>query len=84
MFSTITSKGQVTLPKRIRDQLKLKPGDRLRFDALPDGTLLARPASRSALDAIGVLGRTGARAVSVAGMNDGIARAIAAKHRAKR
>ncbi|MBI2198833.1 MAG: AbrB/MazE/SpoVT family DNA-binding domain-containing protein, partial [Candidatus Rokubacteria bacterium] len=29
--STITSKGQVTIPKRIRDVLRLKPGDQVDF-----------------------------------------------------
>ena len=29
--STITSKGQTTLPKEIRDQLHLQPGDRIEY-----------------------------------------------------
>jgi AbrB family looped-hinge helix DNA binding protein len=29
--SKITSRGQTTIPKRIRDRLKLKPGDRVLF-----------------------------------------------------
>ena len=31
MQATLTSKGQVTLPKRIREKLRLEPGDRLEF-----------------------------------------------------
>jgi AbrB family looped-hinge helix DNA binding protein len=34
--ATLTSKGQTTIPKRIRDHLGLKPGDRLRF-AIEEG-----------------------------------------------
>ena len=29
--STVTSKGQVTIPKEVRDQMGLKPGDRIDF-----------------------------------------------------
>ncbi|MDE0452904.1 MAG: AbrB/MazE/SpoVT family DNA-binding domain-containing protein [Gammaproteobacteria bacterium] len=31
MQATITTKGQVTVPKPIRDRLRLKPGDRIDF-----------------------------------------------------
>ncbi len=30
--ATITSKGQVTIPKKIRDKLGLKPGDKVDFE----------------------------------------------------
>lgn len=31
MQATITAKGQVTIPKQIRDKLRLRPGDRIDF-----------------------------------------------------
>jgi len=31
MYATITSKGQITLPKALREQLHLSPGDRVEF-----------------------------------------------------
>ncbi|MGF1626763.1 MAG: AbrB/MazE/SpoVT family DNA-binding domain-containing protein, partial [Alphaproteobacteria bacterium] len=37
--SAITSKGQATIPKRVRDRLGLKPGDRVRFFFHPDGSV---------------------------------------------
>ena len=37
MQATITSKGQVTLPKPIRDKLHLKPGDKIDFMLEGDG-----------------------------------------------
>jgi antitoxin PrlF len=38
--STVTSKGQITLPKEIRDRLGLKTGDRVAFRERPDGTFV--------------------------------------------
>ena len=41
--STLTSKGQVTLPVEIRRKLGLKPGDRLYFDIQDDGLIRVDP-----------------------------------------
>ena len=43
MESAITSKGQATIPKRVRDRLGLKPGDRVRFFFHPDGSVVLLP-----------------------------------------
>ena len=44
MTSTkITSKGQITLPKEIREHLKVQSGDRILFTILPDGRVIIRP-----------------------------------------
>lgn len=32
MIATLTSKGQITIPRAIRENLHLKPGDKLDFD----------------------------------------------------
>lgn len=43
MESAITVKGQATIPKVIREHLRLKPGDRLKFFMHPDGTVVLLP-----------------------------------------
>jgi len=40
---TVTSKGQVTIPKRIRDKLGLSAGTKVEFILAEDGTLRVRP-----------------------------------------
>jgi AbrB family looped-hinge helix DNA binding protein len=39
MATTLTQKGQVTIPKHLRDQLGLKPGDKLSFELNRDGRI---------------------------------------------
>ncbi|CAN5342136.1 AbrB/MazE/SpoVT family DNA-binding domain-containing protein [soil metagenome] len=41
--ATLTSKGQVTIPKLIRDRLGLRAGDRLDFKLERNGTLVVQP-----------------------------------------
>ena len=43
----VNKNGRVTIPKYIRELLKLKPGSRLQFDVNEDGELILRPVIRS-------------------------------------
>ena len=40
MEAMLSSKGQVTIPKAVRDRLKIKPGDRFKFFFHPDGVII--------------------------------------------
>jgi AbrB family looped-hinge helix DNA binding protein len=40
MGSRVTRKGQVTIPKRVRDHLGLEPGSIVEFEPMPDGRIL--------------------------------------------
>ncbi len=51
--STLTSKGQTTIPKDIRDALGLKPSDELKFTLLSDGTVIMRAKRRDLADLAG-------------------------------
>lgn len=48
MATNMTSKGQVTVPKSVRDYLGLKPGVAVTFKRLPNGDVVLRPVKRSA------------------------------------
>ena len=43
MESAITVKGQATIPKAIREHLRLQPGDRIKFFVHPDGSVVLLP-----------------------------------------
>ena len=47
--STLTSKGQTTLPSELRQALGLDAGDRLRWRSLPNGSLIAEPRKRRSI-----------------------------------
>lgn len=55
MLVSITSKGQLTLPKGIREKLGLVLGSKLDFSIDADGSLRARPLRRGAADLFGIL-----------------------------
>jgi AbrB family looped-hinge helix DNA binding protein len=38
-MATLTSKGQITVPKRVRDALAVQPGDKLAFRIHDDGSV---------------------------------------------
>jgi antitoxin PrlF len=71
MQSTITVKGQATIPKPIREHLGLKPGDVVKFFVHPDGTVVLLPK----LPAASLRGIVKARrgTVTIEEMNEAIA-----------
>lgn len=76
--STMTSKGQITVPKEVRDDLGLVAGSKVLFVKIGDGDyrLVARTGRIS--DLAGVLHRPEGPALSIDQINDGIADAGAA------
>ena len=63
--ATLTSKGQTTIPKEIRDGLQIKEGDRMTFTLLPNGTVLMRVKNKSASSVGGSLQTKGRKALSI-------------------
>lgn len=76
MESAMTRKGQVTIPKEIRELLKLKAGDRLKFFVHPDGSVVLLP-KRPVKALRGMSKSRRARPVSVEEMNGAIAEGAA-------
>ena len=74
MQATITSKGQVTLPKPIRDRLQLEPGDKIEFLLDDDGRLRVEPVTASVTQLKGMVPRPGVP-LSLEQMDEAIARA---------
>lgn len=66
-FATVTSKGQTTIPKDVRAAANLKPGDRIHFTVLKDGTIIVRVKNRSIRNIS--FRPPGAKRVSIAQMN---------------
>lgn len=79
MESTITSKGQATIPKSVRDHLGVHPGSRIKFFEHPDGSVYIVPVRRvSALR--NVVKYTG-RPLTTEEMDEGIAAAVTSRNR---
>lgn len=77
--STVTSKGQTTIPKELRDALGIKDGTPLRWK-LEDGVLTVRPKAKRLEDFVPLAPPNG-RHVTIEEMNDSIGDAVAADMR---
>lgn len=75
-LSTITSKGQVTIPKSVRDQLQLEAGDRLDFRIEADGSIRAYPVAKRTSEVFGLFAEKAARPYSVQEQHEGVRRAL--------
>ncbi|MBS0656345.1 MAG: type II toxin-antitoxin system PrlF family antitoxin [Verrucomicrobia bacterium] len=63
--ATITSKGQVTIPKDIRDILKIGPGDQIDFIISDEGEVLLSPRTCDFRDLKGFFYKKGRKAASL-------------------
>ena len=63
--ATLTSKGQTTIPKEIRDSLGMKSGDRMTFTLMPDATVVMRVKSKSLNELAGTLHKKGRKPVPI-------------------
>jgi AbrB family looped-hinge helix DNA binding protein len=79
--STLTAKGQTTVPREIREHLGLAPGDKIAYEIAPDGSVHLRAKKLSFAETAGMLARPGQRAVSIEEMDDAIADACAERSR---
>ncbi|XBQ15391.1 MAG: type II toxin-antitoxin system PrlF family antitoxin [Oceanicaulis sp.] len=73
--STVTEKGQTTLPKAVREALRLSAGDKVRYFIYGDEVRIAKV--RSAMDLAGMLYEPGRKPVTIEEMNEAIARGAA-------
>jgi AbrB family looped-hinge helix DNA binding protein len=72
MTSTVTSKGQVTIPVEARRKLRIGPGTRLQFVVREDGTMEVIPLAESVKSLKGMVPRP-ARKLSLDEMDEAIA-----------
>jgi len=77
--ATLTSKGQITIPKPIRDILKLNVGGKVDFSVLQDGRVALHPVATTVDSIFGRLYHSRRKAISIEGMNEGIRKRIRAE-----
>jgi AbrB family looped-hinge helix DNA binding protein len=80
MFATLTSKGQLTLPKEIRDRLGLDAGAILDFQIQADNTITARHVKPDARRIRGLLGSPHSAALTVEQMDQAVSKHLRDKH----
>ena len=68
-LATITTKGQVTIPKSVRDSLMLSTGDKIEFVVTDKREALIRPISKKVDEIFGILYKAGRKTVSVEEMD---------------
>jgi antitoxin PrlF len=72
--STLTSKGQITLPKQVREQLRLQTGSRIDFVIEPSGRIVLKALNADFRSLKGIVRSRRRRPVFVEEMNESIAK----------
>lgn len=79
MRTKLTSKGQVTIPKEIRDRLGVKPGDKVQFFIDDRGRAVLEPTIKLR-DIVGILPRS-EKGLTIEEIDKGIAEAAVERFR---
>lgn len=79
-IATITSKGQITIPKEIRDSLMLHTGDRIDFRVTENGEVLLKPLTRRVDDLFGRLQKPGQPVLTTEAMDAAIRKRARARN----
>lgn len=77
----VTSKGQITIPKKIREKLGLKPGDKVNFVVDSDGNIKIQPQNIPIEKLRGILHRPGQKTISLEEMEQGITEYLKKKYK---
>ena len=77
-LATLTSKGQVTIPKAVRNSLRLQEGDKVEFVITESKEALLRPVTKKVDDVFGRLYMQGRKPISIEKMDAGIRQKIQA------
>ena len=80
--ATVSDKGQVTLPKALRDRLGIHAGSRLAFRVAADGSLNVQVLAKGSDALFGLLAKPGEAARSLGAMDAAITEAV--RERARR
>jgi antitoxin PrlF len=72
--STVTSKGQITIPAKVRAQLGIEAGDRIEFVDIGQGQFAIVAATRSIKELKGIFRGKRKKPVSIEEMNQAIGR----------
>lgn len=77
--ATVTSKGQITIPKEVRDRLGVGTGDHVDFVVNDRGDVVVRPVVLDVRELRGLLKRNRRQTVTLLQMDSAIERAHARK-----
>ena len=67
--STVTAKGQTTVPREVRNRIGVEPGTRLVWHVMPGGGVIVRAKNKSILDLAGTLKAPKGKRIAVGAMN---------------
>jgi AbrB family looped-hinge helix DNA binding protein len=73
-YSTLTSKGQITIPNSIRKRFHLRAGNRIEFRITKEGDIKLSPVSLTVDEVFGMLKRSGKSGHTVEEMNRALAK----------